>query len=145
MLWHFLKKATHGTWSTFIAVLFDTLLELTYRRRGSTFNIFISRPNTVSIMFISGDYEGHCMWWKGWFDIHATLFYQYHGWYSSSRIPNVNNRHDHVTFAEKCPILWLATYLLASNRNKHDDIGVLHQCMSKWVNEAQQNTDKCHF
>ena len=68
-----------------------------------------------------------------------------HGWYSSSRIPNVNNRHDHVTFAEKCPILWLATYLLASNRNKHDDIGVLHQCMSKWVNEAQQNTDKCHF
>ena len=44
MLWHFLIEATHGTWSTFIAVLFDTLLELFYRRRVSTFNIFISQP-----------------------------------------------------------------------------------------------------
>ena len=44
MLWHFLIEATHGTWSTFIAILFDTLLELFYRRRGSTFNIFIIQP-----------------------------------------------------------------------------------------------------
>ena len=28
-------------------------------------------------MFISAEYGGHCMWWKGWFDIYATLFYQY--------------------------------------------------------------------
>ena len=68
-----------------------------------------------------------------------------HGWYSSFRIPNINNRHDHVTFVEKCPILWLATSFLASNHNKHDDIGVLHQCMTKWVNETQQNADKCHI
>ena len=79
MLWYFLIEATHGTWSTFIAMLFDTLLELFYRRRGSKFNIFISQPHTVSIMFISGEYGGHCMWWKGWFDIHATFFYQYDG------------------------------------------------------------------
>ena len=59
MLWHFPIEATHGTWSTFMAVLFDTLLELFYRRRGSTFNIFISQPHTVSIMFISGEYRGH--------------------------------------------------------------------------------------
>ena len=56
MLWHFLIEATRGTWSTFITVLFGTLLELFYRRRGSTFNIFISQPHTVSIMFISGEY-----------------------------------------------------------------------------------------
>ena len=79
MLWHILIKATHGTWSTFIVVLFDTLLELFYRRRGSTFNIFISQPNTVLIMFIIWWIWGHYMWWKGWFDIHATLFYQYAG------------------------------------------------------------------
>ena len=64
MLWHFLIEATHGTWSTFIAMLIDTLLELFYRRRGSTFNILISQPHTVPIMFISGEYGGHCMWWK---------------------------------------------------------------------------------
>ena len=58
MLWHFLIEATRGTWRTFIAVLFDTLFELFYRRRGSTFNIFISQPHTVSIMFISGEYGG---------------------------------------------------------------------------------------
>ena len=63
----------------FIAVLLDTLLELFYRRRGSTFNIFISKPHTVSIIFISAEYGGHCMWWKGWFVIHATLVYQYEG------------------------------------------------------------------
>ena len=79
MLWHFLIVATHGTWITFIAVLFDKLLELFYRHRGSKSNIFISQPHTVSIMFITGEYGGHCMWWKGWFDIHATLFYQYEG------------------------------------------------------------------
>ena len=58
MLWHFLIEAMHGTWSTFVAVLFDTLLGLFYRCTGSTFNIFISQPHTVSIMFISGDYGG---------------------------------------------------------------------------------------
>ena len=79
MLWHFLIEATYGTWRNFIAVLFDTLLELFYRRRGSTFDIFINQPHTVSIMLISGEYGGHCMWWKGCFDIHATLFYQYEG------------------------------------------------------------------
>ena len=72
ILWHFLIEEMHGTWSTFIAELLDTLLELFYRRRGSTFNIFISQPHTVSIMFISGEYGGNCMWWKGW-------FYQYEG------------------------------------------------------------------
>ena len=79
MLWHFLTEATPGTWRTFIAVLFDTLLELFYHRRGSTFNICISQPHTVSIMFISGEYGGHCMWWEGLFDTHATLFYRYEG------------------------------------------------------------------
>ena len=92
MLWHFLLEATHVTWSTFIAMLFDTLLELFYRRRGSTFDIFISQPHTVSIMFISGEYGGHCMWWKGWFDIHATLFYQYEGvgWYIVTPATQIN-------------------------------------------------------
>ena len=79
MLWHFLIEATRGTWSSFIAVLFGTLLKLFYRRRGSTFNIFISQSHTISIMFISGEYWGHCMWWEGLFYIHATLFYQYEG------------------------------------------------------------------
>ena len=63
----------------FIAVLLDTLLELFYRRRGSPYYIFISEPHTASIMLISAEYGSHCMWWKGWFDIHATLFYQYEG------------------------------------------------------------------
>ena len=48
----------------FIAMLLDTLLELFYRRRESTFDIFISKPHTVPIMFISAEYGGHCMWWK---------------------------------------------------------------------------------
>ena len=63
MLWHFLIEATHGTWSTFIAMLLDTLLELFYRRRGSTFNIFTSQPHTVSIMF-------H-IWWI-WGPLHVV-------------------------------------------------------------------------
>ena len=29
--------------------------------------------------------------------------HQQHGWYSSFRIPNVNNWHDHLTFVEKSP------------------------------------------
>ena len=70
---------------------------------------------------------------------------QYHGWYSSFRIPNVNNAYDHVTFAEKCPILWLVLYLLAPNHNNHDGMGVLHQCVSKCLNETQQNANKCHL
>ena len=34
-----------------------------------------------------------------------------HGWFSSFRIPNVNNGHDHVTFVEKCVILSLVITL----------------------------------
>ena len=63
----------------FIAVLLDTLLELFYRRRGSTINILISKPHTVLIMFISAEYGGLCMWWNGCFDIYATHFYHYEG------------------------------------------------------------------
>ena len=58
MLWQFLIEATHGAWSIFKAVFFDTLPKLFYRCRGSTFNIFIIQPHTVSILFISGKYGG---------------------------------------------------------------------------------------
>ena len=39
-------------------MLFGTWLGLFYRRRESTFNIFISQPHTVSIMFLSVEYMG---------------------------------------------------------------------------------------
>ena len=65
-------------------------------------------------------------------------------WYSSFRIPNVDNGHDHVTFVYKILILWLAMYLLVPNHNIHD-IELLHHCVSKWLNETQQNTNKCRL
>ena len=59
--------------------------------------------------------------------------------------PECKQWHNHVTFVGKCPILCLAMYLLAPNNNKHDDIDVLHPCVSKWLNEMEQNENKCHL
>ena len=36
-------------------------------------------------------------------------------------------------------------YLLAQNHNERVDIYVLHLCVSKWLNEKQQNANKCYF
>ena len=36
-------------------------------------------------------------------------------------------------------------YLLAQNHNESVDIYVLDLCVSKWLNEKQQNTNKWYF
>ena len=102
-------------------------------------------------MFISGEYGSHCMWWKGLFNIHATLFYQYEVWggalshwntkidWGLRYIPWADGWSAGSRYSHNLPVL---RFLESRADNKNDFLfsatctgirGTKHNCDLEWI------------
>ena len=76
MLWHFLIESTHGN---LYQCCSTHCLSCSIVAEDPHIIFLLVNPTQHRLCSYLLNMGGHSMWWKGWFDIHATLFYQYEG------------------------------------------------------------------